>query len=147
MTVEVIKINNNTEIEVTRYGGGNLKSKIPYVNGVKHGVEEWWWENGHKKYEEIWANGKRDGVDIEWWENGQKGCQTTWKDGKEHGVATWWHESGTKQREIYLLADKRYAWIGWNAKGNVAEVRFRSPLTNSARKPHKLKKSHSPQNE
>ncbi len=133
MTTEEIKIATNTEIKVTRYAGGNLKSKIPYVNGQKHGIQQWWREDGQKMWQEIWANGKQHGVGSEWNDNGQKWSQEIWRDGKEHGVWTWWREDGTKGQEIYYLADKVYARIEWDKEGAVTAVKFRPPsLTNTA---------------
>ncbi len=37
MTEEVIKINNNTVIKVTRHENGKVTSKVHYLNGKKTG--------------------------------------------------------------------------------------------------------------
>ncbi len=122
MTEEIIKIDANTEIEVTRYGGGNLKSKIPYVNGVKHGAETWWNEDGKKWLEEMWRDGKEHGTETGWNESGMKRWEVTWIHGKQHGVGSQRYESGQKEWEKYCIAGEEYARIEWDEEGNVIKV-------------------------
>ncbi len=143
MTPEIIKIDTNTEIEVTRYGGGNLKSKIPYVNGEKHGVEERRNEDGTKWYEEMWKEGESHGLRTGWGYNGEKWWEEWWRADKLHGVATWWDENGAKSREMYYIEGKRYGVIKWDEKGSVTEVKLPTTPTTPNRKPIvKTKKSH-----
>ncbi len=139
MTSEIIKIDANTEIKVTRFGNGKLKSRIPYVNGVKHGTPQWWWEDGQKAWEEMRKCGKQHGAETYWHANGQKKWEKMWANNVQHGVSVWWDEGGNKEREIYFIAGKEYGKIEWDEEGNVFEADFPNPVT----KPNcKLKKSH-----
>ncbi len=48
MSEEIIKINNNREIKVTRHENGEVRYKTPYLNHERHGLEESWYKDGTK---------------------------------------------------------------------------------------------------
>ncbi len=124
MTEEVIKIDANTEIKVTRYSNGKLESKASYVNGIKHGVEEWWDGYDEKIWREMWNEGKRHGVYIDWHESGQKMNEEIRINDGRHGMTARWWDNGAKQSEIYYLRSEKYARIDWDDEGNVIESDF-----------------------
>ncbi len=132
----------STEIKVTRYTNGRISSKTPYVNGKKHGVDSRWFKNGKKEIERMWKEDKRHGMYSGWYENGQKRWEEMWKEGKQHGVETSWYENGEREEEIYYIAGKVYARIGWDEEGNVTKAKFRTPAqprTPTINPPAKLK--------
>ncbi len=88
MSKEIIKINNNAEIKVTRHESGEVRCKTSYVNGLKHGLDICWWDNG-----------KKHGMDSAWRKNGKKEWEKIWADGRRHGVTTYWHDSSEKEKE------------------------------------------------
>ncbi len=86
MSAEIIKIDNNTEIEVTSHKNGEVRSKVPYVSGMRHGLDIGRWNNGQKEWERMWVEGKKHGMNTYWWENGGKWSESMRRHGKEHGV-------------------------------------------------------------
>ncbi len=132
MTTEVTKINGNTEIKTTHHDNGEVKSKVPYVNGKKQGVatewladgtkyiaqmwmdgkkqgvETWWWDNGMKRRELMYRDGKQHGLDRWWWDNGKNLSKTTWVDGKQHGLLISMSEKGMKRWQQMWANDKRH---------------------------------------
>ncbi len=134
--------------KVEYYPDGKIKSKVPYVDGKKHGLERRWnekgviyskttWvdgkkhglltyrhENGDKYWVETLREGERHGLKRWWWESGKQELQVTENNGERQGVQTWWWERGGKQQEDYCLRDEVYARIEWSPEGNVNEVKF-----------------------
>ncbi len=144
MRKEITKINASTVIKVTRYENGKVESKTSYVNGVKHGLEEWWYRGGSKWREINWKNNKKHGLEIEQHEDGSKGYEISWREGKQHGMDTWWYRNGQKRWGIYHLPNKKYAEIEWSEEGKVwkAALSTRSSATNPAVKSKKITSTH-----
>ena len=67
-------------------------------DGRKHGLEQWWYENGLKYREMPWKDGNLNGLEQLWWDNGQKYLETTWKDGIRD-AETQWDKNGNKSAE------------------------------------------------
>ncbi len=130
MTSKIIKINDDTKIEITRHENEGVLSETPYVNGKKHGMRLWWDENGQKYREEMWIDGKLHGMNTLWNKDGAKWLERTWRNGNLHGTETWRWDNGEIQREIYYIAGKEYTRIEWNENGGIIKVNFpplRSP--------------------
>ncbi len=157
MPEEVIKIDANTKIKITRYNSGKLKSKIPYrkpkgitwLGHTLNGLEIMWYESGRKSEERKWKEGKEHGV-VSWWhENGERWWEATWRHSKKHGLTTRWLESGERRKEIYYIAGKESARIEWDEEGNVTEVKVSIPSINAilnpqiTEKPKKITSKHS----
>ncbi len=153
MCKKIPKIHNHpqkTAELIKHYPDGEIMSKIPRVNGKKHGMGRQWYINGMKSSKQMWANGKRHGLrkawqddgnhdsetmfrkgktyglKIEWWPRGAKYLETIWRNNKHHGVQTLRHENGLTWRERYYVHGKEYARIEWDEKGDMVEVRFPS---------------------
>ena len=43
-----------------------IKAKTTYVNGIKHGMQFSYYDNGNKSFGENFSNGRSDGLRIEW---------------------------------------------------------------------------------
>ncbi len=160
----------SAEDRIEYHPNGQVKSKIPLVNGKRHGLETVWRENGTKKEETPWDGGKRHGIYTEWDKNGHKDWQTTWRNGNQHGLETvwnkngakwyeitwnagarqgvesWWWENGKKKGEVYCFNNTEYASIDWNQKGDVTVAKFLypKPSHNNMKKTDKSKKSYYP---
>ncbi len=148
MTPEIIKIDTNTKIKITRYDNGEVMSKTAYVNDKKHGLDsEWlvggqkrwegpwkdgkshgmttaWGENGEKAWESMWKCGKKHGMETGWYEDGQKRWEEMWKEDKQHGMYSGWYEDGQKRWEVYYLDNEVYAEIEWDERGNAKTLRI-----------------------
>jgi antitoxin component YwqK of YwqJK toxin-antitoxin module len=73
-----------------------------YKNGLKHGKEIWWDENGHKLAEINYKNDKIDGTWIGYYANGKKFIEESYNDGEKHGKSICWDDSGAVlAEEIY----------------------------------------------
>ena len=57
-----------------------------------------WYENGQKKFEQIYKYGKEEGIFTSWYENGKKKKEGTMKDGEEVGKWTWYNNDGSVKR-------------------------------------------------
>ncbi len=111
-----------TKVKTTRHENGKVKSKIPYVNGKKHGAQTEWWHNGQVQRRETRRDGAKHGADRWWFIDGNKWTETIHVNGKKHGMMTVWYGYGRKEREIYYILDREYARIEWDAEGNATEV-------------------------
>ena len=72
------------EILIGKYGfyENGLKRFVElYNNNLKNGKSIYWYENGKKNREEHYKDGKPDGLWTKWDENGQKKLEGTYKDG------------------------------------------------------------------
>ena len=90
------------EILIGKYGfyENGLKRFVElYNNNLKNGKSIYWYENGQKKEEGTLKDGKHHGLITGWYENGQKKVEGNFKDGEKDGKRTEWYENGKKDRE------------------------------------------------
>ncbi len=151
MTEEIIKINNNTVIKVTRHENGNIESKATYVNNiiqgvetewdkngqkwsetmwrddVMHGAETYWREDGSKRGEAMRLNGEKHGRETDWWDNGRKRRQLIHWNYDLQGVTTIWRKDGKKKEEVYYSHDEEIGGMKWDEEGKVTKVKFPPP--------------------
>ncbi len=130
MSTEAIKINVVTQIKITRHKNGKMESKTSYVNGKNHGIETGWYDDGTKRWREMWRRGKEHGVGTYWYNEGTKWAEGMWMDGKRHGAYTMRYPNGQKEWEIYHLDNEPYAKIEWNEEGDVTKVNFPNTVIN-----------------
>ncbi len=83
------------ECDVRYYRSGALQWRRTYVQGVKDGVHEGWWENGQKKFEYHFVQGNYDGDVKEWHPSGAPSLLMHYRDGVETGLQRAWRENGT----------------------------------------------------
>ena len=80
-------------------GGYAIQGEIR--NGLKFGIENWWYKSGQKMLEVKFKDGKEEGVATAWYEDGQKRMEVNLKGGKEDGKATEWNEDGAISSEAF----------------------------------------------
>ncbi len=124
MTQEIIKINNNTHVDIKRYLNGKVASKTPYVNGKEHGTATGWHRNGSKMTQAMLLNNEVHGMYRSWFKEGEKWSEIMYRNGKKHGMETYWRESGGKISEVNYIKGIQYVRINWDKKGNVIEADF-----------------------
>ncbi len=113
------EITNPNRVKTTRHENGKVKSKIPYVNGKKHGVETEWFTDGSKWFERMWVSGKRHGDTTYWYKNGGKRWDGYYLGRKQHGMDITWREDGSKSRGKTCKNDKNHGLdTSWWASGN-----------------------------
>jgi len=70
------------------------KSRIPYVNGQKHGVERAWYENGHLMMEHTFVDGKRHGRWRWFFPDGRPNLEANYVNGELLGPWRMWDPDG-----------------------------------------------------
>ncbi len=107
------------EYEVRYYPDGTIKSKIPFVDGVEHGIGKFYYSNGLLNQEVPFVKGKIhgiektydknkgkliretpyvydvvDGIEKRYYLNGQVERETPFVDNKEHGIEKYYDLQG-----------------------------------------------------
>jgi antitoxin component YwqK of YwqJK toxin-antitoxin module len=88
-------------IEEFRYPSGQKKSRTPYFHGNVHGVLEQWHETGESKLRKTFVEGKRQGVALEWYPNGQKAFEAIYVNDLAHGPYRMWFDDGSIEEEFH----------------------------------------------
>ena len=70
--------------------------------GLKHGRQLTFHENGQRASEAMYVHGKVDGLYREWYGNGNRKIAVEMIDGVQTGLFTTWHEDGKMLGEIQL---------------------------------------------
>ena len=80
------------------YSNGKLQSRANYQpksdGGKKHGLQEWYHENGQLAAKTNTKDGKQHGLHENYHENGQLSLRVNYKDGKEDGLEESYQENG-----------------------------------------------------
>ena len=110
---------------------GQQKYKFNYVNGQKHGVQEYWYPSridrldptavvrgGQQRHKMNYVNGQLHGVQESWDENGRQVYKGNFVNGKQHGLQERWYWDGRQQdKENYVngqlhgLREKWYPFL------------------------------------
>ena len=113
------------EILIGKYGfyENGLKRFVElYNNNLKNGKSIYWYENGQKKEEGTLKDGKHHGLITGWYENGQKKEEITYKNGKRNGKWTLWYENGQKKLEGTYKDDELISSKCWDEDGNECSI-------------------------
>ena len=70
-----------------------------YKNGLKNGLETYYYANGQKASEGIYKNSKLEGSLTYWYDNGQKASEGFYSNDKPEGVQTAWDSDGNIESE------------------------------------------------
>ncbi len=102
------------------YPNGKLKKRTNYqsVNdgGERHGLSEWYYENGQLWQKRSWKDGKQHGLEEVYHENGQLWQKRSWKDGKKHGLWETYDENGQLERKGSWKDGKEDGFFEWYYK-------------------------------
>jgi antitoxin component YwqK of YwqJK toxin-antitoxin module len=88
-------------IQEFRYPSGQQKSRTPYFHGNVHGVVETWHETGELTLRKTFVEGKRQGVALEWYPNGQKAFEAIYVNDKPEGAYRVWFDDGSVEQEFH----------------------------------------------
>ena len=118
--------------KVERYkDSGDETSRVPYVNGEPHGVEESYHEDGSLSFRKHWANGKPHGVEESYRSDGSLSFRTHWANGKPHGVEEWCNPSGTlAEKTDYVNGERHGVRESYDVNGTLFQ---RTPYVNDKR--------------
>jgi len=76
------------------------KYECPYINGLKHGWEREWHDNGQRAYLGKYDMGKKIGEHKKWDSDGQLTELTPYVNGIKHGKEISWFDNGQKEKEM-----------------------------------------------
>lgn len=104
------------------WDNGNLETEHEMIDGLKHGINRNYHENG-KIWEEInYKNDKehpiKDGVLRTWHDNGQLFYETPYSNEKRNGLRKVWNENGTLREEIEYKDNEIISEIHYDQNGN-----------------------------
>ena len=87
------------------HSNGKLKSRKTYQSkvegGKRHGLSEWFYENGQLKTKGNIKDGKYDGLVETYFENGQLRKKSNWKDGQLNGLEETYYLNGQFESRCY----------------------------------------------
>lgn len=93
-------------------------------NGIRHGLQTAFWENGTKRFEYTALNDAYEGELKEWTENGQLFHLAHYKNGQEDGVQRMWHPNGKLRSNFIIVQGRRYGLLGTKNCLNIDEKLF-----------------------
>ncbi len=156
MTNKTNNLPNHNREKITLHSNGRVESKIPYINGKKHGKETLSREDGSKEMETMWAGGEKHGIEVWSHKDGVKKRVIPWVRGKKHGIASEWISRDARELEAIWGNDKRketdtfrddnnksstqkyyvfneeYARIEWSDHGSVTKTNIPTPTQETA---------------
>jgi hypothetical protein len=103
---------------------GELREKRRFKSGEKDGIYEAWWPNGQKQLEYFFKNGEYQGELKEWNIEGMLSRIMTYEKGHESGVQKWWYDSGEIKANYVIKNGRRYGLLGTKNCTNVSDSVF-----------------------
>ena len=91
-------------IQVSRFRNGQVRERVPLLDGLRHGLVQTWYRNGVAASEEPYVNGRLHGVCRQWDESGKLLGAFTMVQGT--GVQQEWHDNGRIKLEVSTVAGK-----------------------------------------
>lgn len=125
-TVMVSAFSEGLQHGVTRlwYARGKLQEYRVYLHGRKHGPQQAWWPNGHKKFEFTAVSDAYEGELKEWDIAGQLFHLAHFVNGQEAGVQQLWYDNGKIRANYVMIRGRRYGLLGTKNCKNVSDSIF-----------------------
>lgn len=108
-------------MEKKYFPSGKLMEKRQVINGVRHGWQTAYWENGRKRFEYRAVNDAYEGELKEWAENGQLFHVAHYKNGQEDGLQQMWHPNGAIRSNYVIIQGRRFGLLGTKNCKNINE--------------------------
>lgn len=100
---------NNTQMAI----------EVHWLEGLLHGIEREWYEDGTLLRECTWRYDRAHGVEREWYEDGTLQYECTWIYGLLHGVEWLFHGNGKLHRKRRWNVGKIRGTVQfWNERGD-----------------------------
>ena len=99
---ETKAIERKIEKVLERYPDGKKKIEGETVNGQRHGIWKYYYENGFLWSEGKYWYGERRGFSIIYFESGKKKMEGTYDKDLKIGIWKLWNEDGSLNQEIDL---------------------------------------------
>ena len=99
-------------IKKSYFPSGKIREIRSFNDGVRHGLQTAFWENGGKRFEYTAKYGVYEGEFKEWSENGQLFHLAHYKNGQEEGVQKMWHADGQIRSNFVVINGRRFGLLG-----------------------------------
>src|SRR5262245_54689796 len=106
---------------------GNLRTQEPLVDGQRHGLAEYFHDNGQLYGKIPWENGKKHGTFTLFDKSGEVEEELSYKHGELDGLNKWYYPGGgTMSHAIYYKDGKMHGNAKWfDPKGQItAEAEY-----------------------
>lgn len=77
------------------YITGEKQEEIHYKNGIKDGINTFWYQNGEKMYECNYQNGQLNGTFTQWFDNGKVDYIAKYENGRPSGTWKYYGKDGS----------------------------------------------------
>lgn len=99
---------------------GEIAAIRTYHKGIKIGVHEGWWPNGHRKFIHPFDDqGRYNGTLKEWYPSGQIYREFNYKNGKENGSQKVWKSDGRIKANYTIKNGERFGLMSLKYCGKV----------------------------
>lgn len=107
------------------WGRPLIKTKTPFINKLRNGIEKFWNEYGQLRRETTWVNGKREGIERSY----GPFCvtETVYKNDKRNGIEETRHENGRLMARVLYENDCKTGLEIINDAYGVSLERFYTP--------------------
>lgn len=103
---------------------GCLRYECGLRDGLRDGMQTFFYENGHKREETEWKDGKKNGHFASYYENGKLERTGTYENGEKTGTWCRYYENGKLEEEKTLLDDDCCSYTIYSENGTVEERGF-----------------------
>ena len=86
--------------------GIKIMEMYNYSEGIKHGIWEHYYDNGHIKAKGKYEYGSKHGEEFYYFSNGQIDLSGFYKNGNKTGLWIYYGEDGAKKKEVYYKNGK-----------------------------------------
>ncbi len=91
-----------------------------YSYGQLNGIREEYWPNGDLRVTTSYLNGIKHGPEIGYYNDGRKKSLINWNTGLENGICQCWHPNGVKEEEsTYSNGKQTGIQVTWDSLGNI----------------------------
>lgn len=104
---------------VSYYPNGKLRFKHHYNQGIEHGYQQSWYENGQAEEQRLYVYGKKAATHLGWWSNGQPRFERHFHNDEYHGINKEWYANGKPYTMIGYLHNLEIAGAGWRESGKL----------------------------
>ena len=93
-------------IRIEYYDNGNIRTKIPLRNKLKHGEAIKYYRNGHVQFRINYQDGEKHGTSTQYYKDGKIYQVTEYVEGKIEGMRKKFHANGKLMAEIPYYRDE-----------------------------------------
>jgi antitoxin component YwqK of YwqJK toxin-antitoxin module len=102
---------------------GNLKTRITYYHGYKHGISYLYYPDGKIQLAMPYEYGKREGISKKYFEDGSIYAETPYQNDLLSGTRFLYYRNGNKKSQSQL-----FAWLAWKGIARISRFGGRKNL-------------------